>query len=69
MGDEVVVNAKSEVCVKIKKLFNDGYKEEANIMAKHAYMLAIVASRQLTADELKEFIDMNIKLLEKLKIK
>jgi len=65
MGEEIVVNASSAVCEKIKKLSLEGNKEEAELLAKHAYMLAIVASRQLTASELKEFIEMNVKLLEK----
>ncbi len=64
-NEELVVNAASPVCAKIKTLVAEGKKEEAELIAKHAYMLAVVASRQLTADELKEFIEMNVKLLEK----
>jgi molecular chaperone HtpG len=64
-NEELLINASSSVCVKIQKLASEGNKEEAELLAKHAYMLALIASRQLTADELKEFIDMNVKLLEK----
>ena len=64
--DEVVINASSPVCEKIKKLSDDGNKEDAELIAKHAYMLAVVASRQLSASELKEYMEMNIELLKKL---
>jgi hypothetical protein len=64
--DEVVINASSPVCEKIKKLSDDGNKEDAERIAKHAYMLAVVASRQLSASELKEYMEMNIELLKKL---
>jgi molecular chaperone HtpG len=64
-NEELVANAAPPVCAKIKMLVAEGKKEEAELIAKHAYMLAVVASRQLTADELKEFIEMNVKLLEK----
>lgn len=64
-ADELVINVSSPVCAKIKKLVEAGEKEEAELLAKHSYMLAIVASRQLTAEELKGFIEMNVKLLEK----
>ena len=64
-NEELVINAASPVCAKIKTLVAEGKKEEAELIAKHSYMLAIVASRQLTSEELKEFIEMNVKLLEK----
>ncbi len=65
-GEELLVNVASPICEKIKKLSADGDKEDAELLAKHAYMLAVVASRQLTSDELKEYMEMNIKLLEKI---
>ncbi|MBE6648925.1 MAG: molecular chaperone HtpG [Ruminococcaceae bacterium] len=64
-NEELVINSASTVCEKIKKLSAEGKKEEAELIAKYSYMLAIVASRQLTSEELKEFMEMNIKLLEK----
>lgn len=64
-NEELVINASSPVCAKIQKLASEGDKEGAELLAKHSYMLAAVASRQLSAEELKEFIDMNVKLLEK----
>jgi molecular chaperone HtpG len=65
-NEELLINAASSVCEKIKKLSADGDNENAKLLAKHAYMLSVVASRQLTSDELKEYMEMSIKMLEKI---
>ena len=57
--------ARNTLSKQVGMLMKEGKKEEAELIAKHSYMLAVVASRQLTSDELKEFIEMNVKLLEK----
>jgi len=55
IDEELVVNTSSIAVGKI----NDVSEDKAKILAKHFYLLAIVASRALSADELKAFLETN----------
>ena len=57
----LVLNTQSAL---IKKLCNDTASEKAKIIAHQVYMLALLAQRQLSADELQEFLCDSFKLLE-----
>ncbi|MBE6718453.1 MAG: molecular chaperone HtpG [Ruminococcaceae bacterium] len=57
----LVLNTESAL---IKKLCNDTQSEKAKIIAHQVYMLALLAQRQLSADELQEFLCDSFKLLE-----
>ena len=48
----------------IKKLSEDVKSERSEIMAHQIYMLALLSQRQLSADELQEFLKGSFKLLE-----
>ena len=49
----LVLNA---ACPLIERLESDGFKEQTQTVAKHIYMLALIAQRSLTADEMKSFL-------------
>ena len=49
----LVLNA---ACPLIERLESDGFKEQTQTVAKHIYMLALIAQRGLTADEMKSFL-------------
>ena len=48
----------------IKKMSDEAESEKAKIIAHQVYMLALLAQRQLTADELQTFLSDSFKLLE-----
>ena len=58
-NEELTINVDNPVIKKLK----DGGIENTKEIAKHVYLSAILLSRTLTADEAKEFISLNNKLL------
>ncbi len=58
-GEELTVNTDNVIVKKLEGLCG----EEADDLAKHIYLSAVLLSRTLTADEAKEFIRLNNKLL------
>lgn len=63
---ELVVNTSSAVYGKVKALVADGKNDEAEKVCKRIYSLALLASRRLTADELKKFLDESYDLLSEI---
>lgn len=65
--ETLVVNLSNPLVAKISETYEDASRLELNkAIAKQVYMLALVAQRQLTSDELKAFITDSTNLLEKL---
>ena len=66
--DEVLVlNLSNPLIEKIASGISDESRKEVNeILAKQVYSLALIAHRQLSADELKSFISDSAKLFERL---
>ncbi len=63
----LVVNAASSLTAKLSAIAAEESKAEAaRQMAKQIYMLALLAQRQLRADELQDFLDDSFTLLEQL---
>ncbi len=61
MGEALTVNSDNVI---IKKLKDTSPDEESSLdLAKHVYLSALLLSRTLTADEAKEFVRLNNKLL------
>ena len=59
----LVLNSSSTLIEKISSALNeDG--EKAKLIAKEVYMLALISQRQMTADELKDFLAQTTKILE-----
>ena len=68
--ETLVVNLSNPLVAKISETYEDASRLELNkAIAKQVYMLALVAQRQLTSDELKAFITDSTNLLEKLGLK
>ncbi|MBR5859246.1 MAG: hypothetical protein IKZ05_04915, partial [Clostridia bacterium] len=59
MGEALAVNIDNPI---VKKLLNDETENKESI-AKHVYLSALLLSRTLTADEAKEFVALNNKLI------
>ena len=65
--ETLVVNLSNPLVSKLSETYSDASRADLNkAIAKQIYMLALVAQRQLTSDELKEFISDSTNLLEKL---
>ena len=65
--ETLVVNLSNPLVAKIAETYSDEKRLDLNkAIAKQVYMLALVAQRQLTSDELKAFISGSTNLLEKL---
>ncbi len=62
--ETLVVNDKNPLVVRLEKMIENG-EENANDLAKYLYLLALVSSRTLTGEEMKEFIALGVKLLSK----
>ncbi len=60
VDEELVVNVSSASILKLA----DMEEEKAKLLAKHFYLLAIVASRSLSAEELKAFLETDRKIAE-----
>lgn len=67
MKKRLLSNLSNPLVAKISETYEDASRLELNkAIAKQVYMLALVAQRQLTSDELKAFITDSTNLLEKL---
>lgn len=62
--ETLVVNAENPLVVRLEKMIEDG-DDNANDLAKYLYLLALVSSRNLSGEEMKEFISLGVKLLSK----
>ncbi len=60
IDEEFVVNVSNAAVLKLTDMDAD----KAKLLAKHFYLLAIVASRNLSADELKAFLETDRKIAE-----
>ena len=63
---KLVVNTSSALYKKTEELISSKKKDEAEALCKHIYSLATLAHRQLTADEMKNFLGDAYELLLKL---
>ena len=54
---KLVVNTSSALYKKAEALLKDKNKEQAEKLCRHIYSLAVLAHRQLTADELKNYLN------------
>ena len=61
----LVLNSSSKLINKLSALAK-GDVEMASLMAAEIYKLALISQRQLSAEELKEFLSDSFKLLERL---
>ena len=65
--ETLVINLSNPLVSKLSETYSDASRADLNkAIAKQIYMLALVAQRQLTSDELKDFISDSTNLLEKL---
>jgi hypothetical protein len=63
----LVINAAAPLTGRLSAMAADAAKSDsARKMAKQIYMLALLAQRQLRADELQSFLDDSFDLLEQL---
>lgn len=62
--ETLVVNAENPLVLRLEKMIEDG-DDNANDLAKYLYLLALVSSRNLSGEEMKEFISLSVKLLSK----
>ena len=62
--ETLVVNAENPLVLRLEKMIEDG-DDNANDLAKYLYLLALVSSRNLSGEEMKEFISLGVKLLSK----
>ncbi len=63
--EKLLVNAKNSVVSKIEKLLQAPEKKSVcEKLARGIYMLSIVSQRQLTSDELQEFVKINLDMME-----
>lgn len=62
--ETLVVNAENPLVLRLEKMIEDG-DGNANDLAKYLYLLALVSSRNLSGEEMKEFISLGVKLLSK----
>ena len=63
VSSKLVVNTASSLYEKVKQLTSDGKTELAEKICRRIYSLALIAHRQLTAEELKNFLDESYSLL------
>lgn len=67
IDETLVLNTANPLVEKISLSLNDDSRKEINeVLAKQIYNLALIAHRQLTAQELKDFISDSSKLFEKI---
>ena len=67
IDETLVLNTANPLVEKISLSLNDDSRKEINeVLAKQIYNLALIAHRQLTAQELKDFISDSLKLFEKI---
>lgn len=62
--ETLVVNSANPLVIRLEKAVEDG-DDNANDLAKYLYLLALVSSRTLSGEEMKEFISLGVKLLSK----
>ena len=62
----LIVNAASPLIGRLSSMITEGVDDNARRMAKQIYMLAVLAQRQLRADELQSFLKDSFALLEQL---
>ena len=62
----LIVNASAPLIERLSAMTADGVGDNARRMAKQIYMLAVLAQRQLRADELQSFLEDSFALLEQL---
>ncbi len=63
VNSKLIVNTTSSLYGKVKQLSSDGKTELAEKICRRIYSLALIAHRQLTAEELKDFLDESYSLL------
>jgi hypothetical protein len=64
-GEKLVINTSSALIGKLLTMCEAGGREEtASKMAKQIYMLAVIAQRPLTSEELEGFVGESVELLE-----
>ncbi len=64
-GEKLVVNTSSALIGKLLSMCEEGGREDtAAKMAKQIYMLAVIAQRPLTSEELEGFVGESVELLE-----
>ena len=63
--ETLLVNTASPLTEKLAALLDDGKEEDAAALAKQIYLLASLAQRQLSADELVDFLAGSYDLLNR----
>ncbi|MBQ3707904.1 MAG: molecular chaperone HtpG [Clostridia bacterium] len=64
--ETLLVNTASPLTAKLAALLDEGKEEDAGALAKQIYLLASLAQRQLTADELVDFLAGSYDLLNRI---
>jgi len=65
-GKKLVINTSSALISRLLSISESGEKEKTEKMAEQIYMLAVLAQRPLTSEELERFVDGSVELLEKM---
>jgi len=62
IDEELVINTESPIIAKL----NDGKNENAALIAKHIYLMAVIANRPATSEELKELLESDRAVIEQI---
>ncbi len=66
LDQTMILNVSSPLIEKISSLIDSGKNDDAEVIARHIYLLSSLSQRQLTADELVGFLNASYDILGKL---